>query len=227
MSSFVMQCVEAYQNLAGPTAKPLQRVSTPFLDESTAWQPPDGEPTGALRNIALKVLMKILDVARMARPDILRATCMLARRVSKWCTDCDKRLHRLVSYIWTTKNSQQIAYVGDTFNDCRLALFCDADFAGDKSDSRSTSGVFLAAIGASTFVPLIAISKKQGCVSTSTCESEVVAMSLGIKETLPVLDLWEAVEPFFRGGKPQPTLSRFSVDSVAGGKQTDSQQTSC
>ena len=132
--------------------------------------------------------MKILYVARMARPNILRATCMLARRVSRWCPNCDRRVHRLVSNLWTTQNSQQIAYVGDSFEQCKLALFCDADFAGDKTDSRSTSGVFLAAIGASTFVPLVAISKKQSCVSTSTCESEVVAMSLGVKEALPVLE---------------------------------------
>ena len=146
MVSFVDQCVDSYKSLAGPDTKPLQRVSTPFLDESTARIPPEGEPTGVLRNVALKILMKILYVARMARPDILRATCMLVRRVAKWCPDCDRRLHRLVSYLQTAKEAQQYAYVGDDFMSCRLALFCDADFAGDKSDSKSTSGVFLAAI---------------------------------------------------------------------------------
>ena len=79
------QCVDAYKSLAGPDAKPMQKVSTPFLDESTAWTPPEGEPTRILRNVALKILMKILYASRMARPDILRATCMLARRVAKWC----------------------------------------------------------------------------------------------------------------------------------------------
>ena len=189
---------------------------------------PADEPTGVLRNVALKILVKILYVARMARPDILRATCMLARRVAKWCHDCDRRLHRLLSYLQTTRESQQYAYVGDNFSSCRLALFCDADFAGDKSDSKSTSGVFLAAVGTSTFVPLVAISKKQSCVSTSTCESEVVAMSLGVKESLPVLDLWEAVEHFFRrAGDPVPEKpSRIlSVDSDAGGKHQNVQST--
>ena len=129
MVSFVDQCVEAYTTLAGTNAKPLQKVATPFIDENTAWAPPDGEPTGILKNVALKILMKILYAARMARPDILRATCMLARRVSKWCPDSDRRLHRLVSYLSSTREAQQHAYVGDTFADCRLAQFCDADFA--------------------------------------------------------------------------------------------------
>ena len=70
MVSFVDQCVDAYRSLAGPDTKPLQKVATPFLDESTAWAPPEGEPTGALKNVALSILMKILYAARMARPDI-------------------------------------------------------------------------------------------------------------------------------------------------------------
>ncbi len=83
---------------------------------------------------------------------------------------------------------------------CRLTLFADADFAGDKGDSKSTSGIFIAAVGVNTCVPLVAISKKQGCVSTLTCESEVAAMALGVKEALPVLDFWDAVQRLFRQG---------------------------
>ena len=89
--------------------------------------------------------------------------------------------------------------MGDNFSDIRLGLFTDADFAGDKSDSKSTSGVFIAAVGPNTFAPIVSISKKQGCVSTSTCESEVVAMNLGLKEAMSILDLWQALELVFSG----------------------------
>ena len=75
MVSFVDQRVDSYKQLAGPDTKPLQKVTTPFLDESTAWAPPEGEPTGVLRNVALKILVKILYVARMARPDIEQRVC--------------------------------------------------------------------------------------------------------------------------------------------------------
>ena len=74
------------------------------------------------------------------------------------------------------------AFVGDEFHNCTLALFADADYAGDKTDSVSTSGVFAAVIGPRTYVPIKSISKKQTCSSHSTCEAEVVGMNLGLKE---------------------------------------------
>ena len=61
-------------------------------------------------------------------------------------------------------------------------------------------------------------------------------MALGIKETLPVLDLWEAMEFFFRGGQPQPSFSggkpqppkpQFSIQPERGGKHTSVPHTSC
>ena len=122
---------------------------------------------------------------------------MLARKVSRRCKECDRRLHRLVSYMNCTQAWAQHSYVGDVFDDIRLGLFTDADFAGDKSDSKSASGFFIAAIGPHTYASIVSTSKKQGCVSTSTCESEVVAMNLGLKEAMSILDLWQALETVF------------------------------
>ena len=76
--------------------------------------------------------MKVLYAARVARPDLLRATCMMARRVTKWDADCDRRLHRIMCYINCTKDLVQTSYCGDEMDDIKLALFCDADFAGNK-----------------------------------------------------------------------------------------------
>ena len=44
-------------------------------------------------------LMKILYGARNARPDILKAVTHLACFFTKWTSQCDRRLHRLVCYI--------------------------------------------------------------------------------------------------------------------------------
>ena len=55
MSSFVEQCVTSYLELANRDRGSLRDVPTPFLDESCAWEPPEGEPTGALAHIALKI----------------------------------------------------------------------------------------------------------------------------------------------------------------------------
>ncbi len=225
MVSFVDQCVEAYLKLTGTPVTKLVKAATPFVDETNAYC--KDLPEGTLANIALKVLMKILYVARMARPDLLRATCSLARRITKWTTECDHRLHRLVSYMHHTRTWMQYAYVGDKFEDCALALFADADFAGDKTDSISTSGIMVAAVGPRTFVPIKTISKKQTCTSQSTCESEVVAMCLGLKETLPLLDFWETVAPIFcpthegadhQKGSGTPEAVRALSPSAGGGR---------
>ncbi len=145
----------------------------------------------------------------MARPDFLRASCMLARIVSRWCKECDRRLHRLVSHMNCTQSWLQYSYVEDAFSDIRVGLVTDADFAGDKSDSRSTSGVFIAAIGPHTYAHIFCVSKEQGCMSTSTCESEVDAMNLGLREAMPVLDLWQALYPAFSapGGSASPDVA--------------------
>ena len=73
--------------------------------------------------------MKILFAARMARPDLLRATQSLASRVTKWSIECDIALHRLVAYVHSSTKVFMEGFVGDSFDDCQLWLFADADHA--------------------------------------------------------------------------------------------------
>ena len=197
MSLFLQQCVERYQELAGPNGGTLRKVDTPFLAEkleTPMWEDKDKVPEGNLKSIAAKVLMKILYAARMARYDLLRPTCALASLVTKWTPKCDRALHRLVSYINCTLDRKMIAWVGDMEGDLQVRLFSDADFAGDESTMRSTSGVFMALKGPNTSFPLAGTSKKQTAVSHSTPEAEIVAADLAVRaEGLPSLDLWELV----------------------------------
>ena len=73
-----------------------------------------------------------------------------------------------------------------------LGLLTDSDFAGDRKDMKSTSGVFLALYGTHTFFPLCSASTKQTNVSHSSVEAELVACNKGMRtEGLPALDLWE------------------------------------
>ena len=82
------------------------------------------------------------------------------------------------------------SYVGDPIADCHLALFSDADFAGDIVDAKSTSGCMLAVVGPSTFAPISGISKSQNCVSHSSTESELLALDFALRtEGLPALTL--------------------------------------
>ena len=85
-------------------------------------------------------------------------------------------------------------YIGDDPKDLRLQLFADADFAGDLSTRKSTSGLFLALAGPHSFYPLTASSKKQTAVSHSTPEAEIVAADAALRTLgFPGMDLWDKV----------------------------------
>ena len=117
--------------------------------------PEDAEQEkGKLASAACAVLMKILYGARMARWDLLKVVSMLAQRVTKWTTSCDKALHRLVCYIDTSKDLVLTGHVGDKMEDLNLQLFADADFAGCKVTYRSTSGMCMFLHGKNTLFPL-------------------------------------------------------------------------
>ena len=120
-------------------------------------------------------------MARIGRPDILWSVNKLARSITKWTKDCDKRLNRLISYIHHTCEYKQYCYVGNTAEQCRLGLFQDSDFAGDLEDSKSTSGGTLCIFGSHTFVPLSWMCKKQTSVSHSSTESEIISLDAGLR----------------------------------------------
>ena len=147
MSDFLKSCVDAYCELAKVNVSSLSKVSTPFFGSKVA-RPviSEEEPKGRLQPVAAKVFMKILFAARMARYDLLRATQSIASRVSKWSTECDNALHRLVSYIHCSKDLKMRGFIGDKFSDCRLWLFADADWAGEY-DSHSTTGCAMILVG--------------------------------------------------------------------------------
>ena len=67
---------------------------------------------GELGPIASRILMKVLYAARLARFDLLRAVCHLARYITKWTKECDKRLFRLMCYIHSTLGFRQAGWVG-------------------------------------------------------------------------------------------------------------------
>ena len=118
----------------------------------------------------------------------------LARSITKWTEDCDKRLNRLISYIHHTCEYKQYCHVGNIAKQCRLGLFQDADFAGDLEDSKSTSGGTLCIVGSHTFVPTSWMSKKQTAVSHSSTESEIISLDTGLRlDGLPALELWDLI----------------------------------
>ena len=193
MCGHAEQCVEKYLELAKTNISALKPVSTPCLDDHQI-APEDFEAKGVLSDVASKIVLKCLYLARIGRPDILWTVNSLAREVTKWSAACDQRLFRLICYLHCTKKWVQAAWIGDKIEDCYLACFCDASFAGDLRDSKSTTGALLCLVGPQTFVPITWICKKQGAVSHSSSEAEVIALDSAVRmEGIPCLDLWEMV----------------------------------
>ena len=88
--------------------------ATPVQDrKDLGGTPPPAPDHGRLQPIVAKVLMKILYAARLCRFDLLRAVCYLATFVTKWTSECDRKLHRLVCYINSSKHLRMIGWVGD------------------------------------------------------------------------------------------------------------------
>ena len=191
MEDFCVDVVELYKHLTGLTT--LKKAQTPFHPDGALPATDDCEK-GVLDKIACKVLMKALWLARLARPDLQKAICDLASRVSCWSRNDDKRLYRLVCYIHSTSGYRLRGSVNDPATQLELKLYVDADFCGDSNNTRSTSGGLLVLHGPTTYFPLTWISKRQTATSRSTTEAEMVALANGLfLEALPALDMWEMI----------------------------------
>ena len=201
------QTVDKYLELSGKPRESLKTMAaTPCIDDHLI-PPEEFEVKGVLSAKAAHIVLKALYVARIARYDFMWTVNMLAREVTRWSAACDRRLHRLICYMHQTADWAQVCFVGDSPSDCWLTLFSDASFAGDLRDSKSTAGDILCLVRPNTFVPISWICKKQGAVSHSTAEAEVISLDAGVRlEGLPALSLWSLVidvfEPTSRPEKP-------------------------
>ena len=80
--------------------------------------------------------------------------------------------------------------------------FVDASFAGDLTDSKSTSATMHCLIGPRTYVPLTWMCKKRGYVSHSSTEAELVALEMAVRmEVLTGLQLCDQVLDIYDGTK--------------------------
>ena len=175
-----------------PITEPTKSKSVPTSNSAQAQV--DEMPKGELAPHAASVLMKLLYAARIARFDLLRSINMLARNVTKWSKQDDVRLHHLMCYVQSTKGKKLIGWVGNTIKELSVGINADADYAGCGQSLRSTSGSHMMAFGSHTRFPLAGGSKRQGCVSHSTPEAEIVAADFALRtHAVPVISLWKTL----------------------------------
>merc|ERR1711873_256627 len=94
--------------------------------------------------------------------------------------------------IHSTLGKRLVGWVGDTTAQVQPHLFTDADLAGCAETQRSTSGVFHCIRGQHTSFPIPVVSKRQGSVSHSTPEAELVALDHGLRNVaIPAMHIWD------------------------------------
>ena len=113
---------ERYCELANKTTQQLYKVSTPCIDDHH-FKEEETKSVGELSKVSSQIVLKCLYLARIGRPDIVWSVNKLARSITKWTKGCDKRLHRLISYIHHACEYKQYCHVGNTSKQCRLGLF--------------------------------------------------------------------------------------------------------
>ena len=123
--------------------------------------------------------MKLMWLGRISRPDILVAINTLARHITKWSANDDKRAARLVGYIAATIDHAHVMRINDPPAELWLSLFVDSDF-GSSPDMKSTGGFIIALQGPNSFAVILWGSKTQRAVSRSTTEAEFVALSTAL-----------------------------------------------
>jgi len=189
MGDYCRDTVRLYSELTGRTK--FKAATTPFCPEGSL-PVEDEEVRGELTTGCCSILMKALWLARLSRPDVQKPIGDMATHVQAWTRNDDRRLHRLICYLHYSQDYRLVGRVNDPSHLLTLRLYVDADFAGEREDSRSTSGGWLCLHGPHTMFPLVWISRKQTYTSRSTTESEIVAMAGALfGEALPTLDLWD------------------------------------
>lgn len=146
------------------------------------------------------------------RPDLSFAIGQACRFVQNPSDEHRDALAHMMSYL-ETKKSIGLAFVAR--DEMVLSAYVDADWAGDTSDSRSTTG-YIICLGSA---PIVWRSIKQKCVAKSSCEAELTAMDCCLNDVLLMRNVMD-----FMGMRQPPTIihvdNKSALDLAVTGKIT-------
>lgn len=192
MVEFIENACQFFEELTGWKLKP---AASPYVPEGRLTDQ-DGVTRGELSQQASRVLMKVLWAARIARPDLMKAIADLTRRLTAWTKAFDRRLHRLMSYLFGSKNFKLQGQIGDHPDKLYVSTYTDADHChcSAQEDTKSSSAMLMALEGPNSFWPISWASKKQSSTAGSTTEADMISLGAGLfSETIPMQELLECV----------------------------------
>ena len=170
----------------------LKIQETPFVSDSVLTT--EGyETQGHLAGKAASLLMKLLWLARLSRPDLSYAIVSLAGSIARWSRNNDVQLKRLLGYVKGTYSLGLWGVVQHTAIPPTLKVYCDADLAGDPVTCKSHSGIYaVTEFEDGSVFPLSWTSKR---VVRSTTEAELASANEGIfQDAIPIKALLEAIQ---------------------------------
>lgn len=153
-------------------------VSTPLdLNQkiSSKMSPSSGDEMEAMSNVPYEqAIGSLLFAAQVTRPDICFAVNLLSRYSKNPGHGHWAAVKRIMRYIKGSLNKKLVYYrVGNS-----LAGYCDADWASDLDERKSTTGyIFTFQSGAISWS-----SKRQSTIALSSTEAEFMAMVSAIQE---------------------------------------------
>lgn len=118
----------------------------------------------------------LMYLSHMTRPDICFATCLLSRFNNNPGEKHWGAAKRILRYLKGTRD-MKLTYMQEESD---LVGYCDADYAGNIDDSRSTSGYAFIMQGAA----ISWSTKAQDSVALATAESEYVSLVLAFQECI-------------------------------------------
>ena len=98
MRSYAESIVDTYCEITGFDKRRFRSVPTPHIPESSLTEE-DLTQSGELDKDASRILMRLLWLSRLTRPDLAFIVTRLAGRVTAWTRFEDRQLHRCVSYL--------------------------------------------------------------------------------------------------------------------------------
>ena len=169
-------------------------VNTP-ADANSKLQPATNQDEPLNQTQYQSAVGSLMYLSVSSRPDIAFAVNNLARFNSNPRKEHWSALKRVLRYLNGTINHGLLYKQGGPEH---FVGYSDADWAGDLSDRKSTSGyVFILSGG-----PVSWSSRKQKCVALSTAEAEYVALSAAVQECMWLRQL----ESELSGDNDTPTV---------------------
>lgn len=149
------------------------------------------EAQGHLAGDSASLLMKLLWLARLSRPDLSFSIVSLAASITRWSRNYDMKLKRIIGYLKHTTSMGLWGSLTAGNPSASLKLYCDADLVTCKSHS----GIFLALeTEPGVLFPLSWGSKRQTAVARSNGEAEFAAANESVfQEAIPVKSLLETI----------------------------------